>query len=142
MAKDDHQDWHNIEKSDDSDLTVRLAGPHFRTLKSWAEQQDLSEIFEAIALTFGFTENFTILGNLSRELSNSDSVDLLTQWADNPYVYQLNRLISAYNRCTEISSAYVGIHQGVSRNNTKQTLRAAGADIKHEHFLLEMVVQP
>lgn len=142
MAKDDYQNRHRIEDSDDSNLTVRHAGPHFKTIESWAEQQGVSEIFQAIALTFGFTENFTIVGNLSRELSNSDSVNLLTQWADNPYVYQLNRLISAYNRCTEISSAYVGIHQGVSRNNTKQTLRAAGADIKHEHFLLEMIVQP
>lgn len=142
MAKDDYQNRHRIEESDDSNLTVRLSKPHFKAIESWAEQQGVSEIFQAIALTFGFTENFTILGNLSRELSNSDSVDQLTQWADNPYVYQLNRLISAYNKCTEISSAYAGIHQGVSRNNTKQTLRAAGADIKHEHFLLEMIVQP
>jgi integrase len=142
MSKDDHQNWHRIEGSDDSGLTVRHPGSHFETLKTWAEQHDVSEIFEAIALTFGFTENFTIIGNLSRALSDSDSQAILTQWADNPYIYQLNRLIMTYNQGIDISSAFAGIPQGVSRANTKTILRAAGADIKHQHFLLEMIVQP
>ncbi|MEP3561326.1 MAG: hypothetical protein ABJN46_03325, partial [Marinobacter sp.] len=142
MAIHDHQNGHKTERPTDHDLTVRHPGPRFTTLKSWAEQHGIIGIFEAIALTFGFTENFTIIGNLSRELSNSDSKATLDQWTENPYIFELQKLLAAYHQSTEITKAFAGVPQGVSRSNTKNTLRAAGADIKNEHFLLEMVVQP
>lgn len=142
MAENDKLNRHQIKKPVDDDLTLRLRGPHFEAIKTWADERNVSEIFEAVALTFGFNENFTIIGNLSRELSSSDSVRILTQWTENLYIYQLNRLITAYGKSTEISSAFAGIPQGVSRGNTKNTLRAAGANIKHQHFLLEMIVHP
>jgi integrase len=119
-----------------------LPGPHFQTIKTWAEQHQVAEIFEAIALTFGFTENFTVIGNLARELSNKDSVSLLAQWDANPYAFQLRELSSAYNADIDISSAFSGMPHDTSRERTKTTLRRAGADIKNEHFLLEMIVNP
>lgn len=74
MPSNDKQKWHGADQSDNDDLTVRHSGPHFQAIRSWAEQNNVSDIFDAIALAFGFTENFTIIGNLYRELSNPDSV--------------------------------------------------------------------
>jgi len=142
MPSNDKQKWHGADQSDNEDLTLRHPGPHFQAIRAWAEQNNVSDIFDAIALTFGFTENFTIVSNLYRELSNPDSKAILHQWADNPYVSHLNRLLFSFSQDKDFANSYSGLHQGVSRNNTKNILRAAGADLKNEHFLLELIIQP
>ena len=142
MPNNSQQEWHRVDQSGDGDLTVRHPGSHFQTIRAWAEQNKVTDIFDAIALAFGFSENFTIVGNLYRELSHQDSRAVLSQWADNPYVSHLSRLLFSFSHDKNFATAYSGVHQGVSRSNTKTILRSAGADLKNEHFLLEMIVQP
>src|SRR5690606_30962239 len=142
MPSNDKQKWHEADQSDNDHLTLRHPGPHFQAIRSWAERNNVSDIFDAIALTFGFTENFTIVSNLHRELSNPDSKAILHQWADNPYISHLNRLLFSFSQDKDFANSYSGLHQGISRHNTKNILRAAGADLKNEHFLLELIIQP
>src|SRR5690554_2547029 len=142
MPNNSQQEWHRVDQSGDGDLTVRHPGSHFQTIRAWAEQNKVTDIFDAIALAFGFSENFTIVGNLYRELSHQDSKAVLSLWDDNPYVNHLSRMLFSFSQDKEFATAYSGVHQGVSRSNTKTILRSAGADLKNEHFLLEMIVQP
>jgi len=142
MATDKKQFWHKRNESDNGETTLRHTGPHYRAIREWAEKNDLTEIFDAIALAFGFTENFTIVGNLYREFSNPDAAIILRQWGDNPYIHHLKRFLQTFGQDQPFSETYPGIPQGISRGNTKTVLRAAGADLKNEHFLLEMIVQP
>ncbi len=79
MATDKKQFWHKRNESDNGETTLRHTGPHYRAIREWAEKNDLTEIFDAIALAFGFTENFTIVGNLYREFSNPDAAIILRQ---------------------------------------------------------------
>lgn len=141
MVNDKQQEWHRDEHSDDGDLTLRHPGIHFQTFRTWAEQHNVSDIFDAIALTFGFTENFTVVGNLSSDLASQDAQAVLNQWADNPYINELTRLLRAFSQDSVFANAYPGITHGTSRNVTKSILRKAGADLKNGHFLLEMIVQ-
>ena len=142
MTDNSYQNWHQTEESKDGDLTVRAPGPHFQSIREWAQENDIADIFDAIALTFGFTENFTIIGNLYRELSSPESTSILAQWSENSYINHLSRLSAAYSQSPEISNAFAGFPRRPSRSSTKQTLRNAGADISQTHFLLEMIVQP
>jgi len=58
----------------------------------WAQEHEITEIFEVATLTFGFTKHFTVIGNLSQELSHPESVDILSAWAANPLITQLSKL--------------------------------------------------
>lgn len=142
MSNNKKQIWHKSSESADHKTTLSHSDPHFQIIREWAEQNDVAEIFYAVALAFGFTENFTIIGNLHREFANPDSAAILRQWAENPYIDQLNKLLRSHGQDHQFSETYPGIHQGISRSNTKNILRAAGANLKNEHFLLEMIVQP
>ncbi len=142
MAIKDDQVGHRIESRGNQETTVRLTGDHLDTLRAWALESQVSGIFEAVALTFGFTENFTIIGNLCRELSNTESQTVLEQWSDNPYVAQLSRLAVCYKQSAVIATAYAGIPQSGTRSQTKTVLRDAGAQFEKKHFLLEMIVNP
>lgn len=142
MTNNDNCFGHRNCEDDEIKTTVSQPSSHYYRLLAWAKEQGVDEIFQAVAATFGFTENFTIIGNLCRELSSSDAQAILVQWSDNPLVRQLARLLTAYDRSPEISTAFAGIPKGVSRNSTKVSLRAAGANLKDEHFLLEMIVTP
>jgi integrase len=142
MAVKDDQVWHRSEEPGGHEATVRLTGHHFDVIKAWAEQHQVSGIFGATAVTFGFTENFTIIGNLCRELSNPESKAILNQWSDNPYITQLTKLFYSYIQSTDLATTYAGIPQSGSRSQTKTILRDAGAHIDKEHFLLEMIVNP
>lgn len=142
MTSNSQKDWHRTDQSGAGDLTLRHPDNHFQTIRTWAGNNNVTDIFDAIALTFGFTENFTIVGNLYRELSHQDSKAVLSLWADNPYVNHLSRMLFSFSQDKEFATDYSGLHQGVSRSNTKTILRSAGADLKNEHFLLEMIVQP
>lgn len=142
MATDGSDEWHRIGDAVSPETTVRHSEPHRVELSSWARQHELSGIFDAVALTFGFTENFTIIGNLSRELSQPEADSLLTQWADNPYIAQLTRLRDAYFQSPEISFLYAGITHAGTADQTRAMLRRSGAVIAKQHFLLTMIINP
>ena len=142
MTVDEQEVGHGGDQKHPSKSTVRLQASHFDDLSSWAEKNQLSDIFLAVALTFGFTENFTIIGNLNRELSHPESQNILGQWSDNPLASSLAHLHRSYVDSPDISSKYPGINHAGDVKKTTRWLRSAGAKIKKRHFLLRMITNP
>ena len=69
MPSNDKQKWHGADQSDNDDLTVRHPGPHFQAIRSWAEQNNVSDIFDALIATMagelegtGVTANVLVPG--------------------------------------------------------------------------------
>lgn len=142
MANDGTINWHRDPPQAVTETTVRHPGPLEETLLAWAVQEDISDVFAAVALTFGFSEAFTIIGNLSQELSHPEASDILNEWSDDPIVNELLRLNTAYRDSPTIVTQYPPYpHHG----NVKQTasqLRKDGANIAQSHFLLHLIVTP
>jgi GAF domain-containing protein len=123
-------------------MTVRQTGPHFQAIRAWADRNDVTGIFDAIALAFGFTENFTIVADLCRVLAGNDAQAVLSQWADNPYIAELTNLLSAFNHDLEFARDYPGFPHDLSKKDKKKILIKAGADLHNTHFLLELILYP
>lgn len=89
MTGTKQREWHEADRSGRGGMTVRQTGPHFQAIRAWAVRNDVTGIFDAISLAFGFTENFTLVADLCRLLAGNDAQVVLSQWADNPYIAEL-----------------------------------------------------
>ena len=136
------REWHEADRSGRDELTVRQPGPHFQAIRAWADRNDVTGIFDAIAVAFGFTENFTIVADLCRVLAGNDAQAVLSQWADNSYIAELTRLLSAFNKDPVFARSYPGFPHDLSKKDKKKILIKAGADLDNQHFLLELILHP
>lgn len=142
MSGTKQREWHEVERSGSDELTVRQPGPHFQAIRAWAVRNDVSDIFDAIAMAFGFTENFTIVTDLCRVLASQSAQANLNQWAGNPYIAELTKLLSAFNADPEFAKSYPGFPHDLSKKDKKKILVKAGADLHNTHFLLELILYP
>lgn len=90
MPSNDQQNWHGLSESDSADLTVRHPDSHLQIIRAWAEQNNLIEIVETIALAFAFAFAFAF------------------GFTENPYAHQLNRFRFAYSQSIELPNNYAG----------------------------------
>ena len=142
MTGTKQREWHEVDRSGLGEMTVRQLGPHFQAIRAWADRNDVSDIFDAIAVVFGFTENFTVVADLCRVLAGQDAQEVLSHWADNPYITQLSRLLSAFNQDSTFAKSYPGFPHDFSKKDKKKILSKAGADLENRHFLLELILHP
>lgn len=142
MAKDGITDWHKNGVVPLTETTVRHLASRQEVLRNWAQQQEISDALEAIALTFGMSEGFTVIGNLSQELSHPESAEILNQWSDDPIVEELQRLNVIYRNSPEIVTQYPPYPHHGNVQQTANRMRKEGADIAQRHFLLHLIVTP
>lgn len=122
--------------------SLPTVSPAYEQLLSWAQAEDVHNVFAVVAATFGFSDTFTVIGNLSAELSHPESQQIVESWSDNPIVSQLRLLNEAYSNSCDIKSRFpIWPHRGQARS-TAAMLRQHGADIQNRHFLLFLLVTP
>ena len=111
-------------------------------LRDWAANNGVLEEVSLLADTFGASKAFSVVGNLSLELSHPESERISNEWSDDPIVAQLRRLRSSYLSSEEVQFRFPPLSQKGNANRTAQAMRALEADIKNRHFLLLMCVIP
>ncbi|MGO1501050.1 MAG: hypothetical protein ACTHWH_07170, partial [Marinobacter sp.] len=141
MTNNNIRAGHKVSEGTSNKVTVRLE-PSITELRNWAKQESITDAFKLTAQTFGQTEAFTVIGNLSQELSHPESTVILNDWADNPIVNMLSKLHAAYQSSAHISTQYPPLSHNGSITPTANMLRGLGADIAKRHFLLYLVVTP
>lgn len=142
MTNYDDQNWHENVDEETSKTTVRPSNAEYDDLQAWAQKHSITEAFEIVALTFGFTKHFTVLGNLSQELSYPESINILSSWITNPFIAQLSKLRGLYNVSPDIHRKYPALPHAGNANQTKKKLRDFNADIGKKHFLLCLIINP
>ncbi|SOB74791.1 hypothetical protein SAMN04488490_0325 [Marinobacter sp. LV10R510-11A] len=142
MTDYDNQNWHRNADGEVLKTTVRLSSPEYDNLHAWAQSHSITEALEVVALTFGFSKHFTVIGNLSQELSHPESINILSAWITNPFIAQLSKLRGLYEVSPDIHRKYPSMPHAGNANQTKKKLRDLGADIGKKHFLLCLMINP
>lgn len=141
MTTNNIRGGHKVSEGDSDKMTVRLK-PSITELQNWATQKGIAESYDIVAQTLGQTEIFTVIGNLSQELSHPESTVILNDWADNPIVTMLSKIHTTYQSSTHVSTHYPPLSHSGNTTQTASTLRQLGADIAKRHFLLYLIVTP
>lgn len=141
MTNNNIRAGHKISAGSSNKVTVRLTST-IAELQSWAKQEGVAEAFDIVAQAFGQSEAFTVIGNLSQELSHPESSVTLNDWVDNPIVNMLLKLHAAYQSSSHISSQHPPLSHSGNSSSTANMLRSMGADIAKRHFLLYLITNP
>lgn len=119
MTGYNNQNWHRDSDGRALEPTVRLSSPEYDSLHAWAKEHGITEVFTLVTHTFGSTRHFTVIGNLSQELSHPESTDILSAWITNPFIEQLAKLQNAYDESPDIYQKFPALPHAGNANQTK-----------------------
>lgn len=141
MTNSDARNWLGSAQKDSSKTTFSHP-PRYDELLNWAGRSGVSSIFQAVAVTFGFTENLTILGDLNQEFGHPESKVILAQWDGNPVIAQLAELDAAFQNSHNIRSRHPPLPISGGVQKIGKTLRELEANTSQTHYLLYLLVTP
>lgn len=141
MTNSDASNWHRSSQQNSPETTFSHPS-QYNELLNWAGGSGVSSIFQAVAVTFGFTENLTILGNLNQEFGHLESQTILAQWDGNPVIAQLAELDAAFQNSQNIRSRYPPLPISGDVVKIGKTLRELEANTSKTHYLLYLLVTP
>ncbi|MBS3670010.1 hypothetical protein [Vreelandella boliviensis] len=136
MTQEDIEDCHSQQLEA---VTVSL-GKRYRKLIAWAHDESLLDVLQVIYHTFGLGPRNDAIANFVRECSHPESVEILSFWADDPLVDELQRFVDRFKASHQISSEYpVEAHAGDVEQNRRQ-FKEGG--VKNKTFLITMITNP
>ncbi|ELY20250.1 hypothetical protein ACK8HJ_05565 [Vreelandella titanicae] len=120
-------------------VTVSL-GKRYRKLVTWAHDEGLLDILQVIYHAQGLSPRNDAIANFVRECSHPESVMILSAWAGDPVVDELQRFVGSFKDSHLISREYpVEAHAGDVEQNKRQFQEGG---VKNKTFLITMITNP
>ncbi|MFN2409412.1 MAG: hypothetical protein ABR539_03805 [Halomonas sp.] len=120
-------------------VTLRL-GNRYRELCAWAQEKGLLDILQVAYYALGLSPRNDAIANLVRECSHPESVEILSLWAGDPVVDELQRFVDHFNASLEISREYSQVPHVGSVDQNRRQFQDGG--VKNKTFLITLITNP
>ncbi|MGS2742554.1 hypothetical protein ACU6TU_03010 [Halomonas sp. LS-001] len=132
-----------VEGNQSSDLlenVILSLGERYRQLCVWAHEKGLLDILQVAYYALGLSPRNDAIANLVRECSHPESVEILSLWAGDPIVDELQRFVDHFNASPDISRDYSQVPHIGSVDQNRRQFQDGG--VKNKTFLITLITNP